>query len=75
MEIFILWNMILLVMPLGENRISEREQQYQHTSTGENRSNTDDKTSSESTDVKREVTRPMPFAADQRTTVSYIPNR
>lgn len=42
------------------------------TSPGENSSNTDDSTSSERTDVSREVTRPIPFAADQRTTVSYM---
>lgn len=43
----------------------------QHTSPGENSSKTDDKTSSESADVRREVTRPKPFAADHRTTVSW----
>lgn len=48
------------------------KQKY-HTSPGENSSRTEDKTSSEREDVKCEVMRPMPFAADQRTTVSYNP--
>lgn len=40
------------------------------TSRGENNSNTDERTSSERDNVRREVTRPIPLAADQRTTVS-----
>lgn len=41
-----------------------------HTSPGENSSSTDDRTSSARLYVKRAAIRPMPFAADQRTTVS-----
>jgi len=47
--------------------------QKYHTSPGENSSKTEDKTSSEREDVKCEVMRPIPFAADQRTTVFYNP--
>uniref|UniRef100_A0A7C9AVF7 Uncharacterized protein n=1 Tax=Opuntia streptacantha TaxID=393608 RepID=A0A7C9AVF7_OPUST len=39
-------------------------------SRAENNSNTDDRTSSARENVRREVTRPIPLAADQRTTVS-----
>lgn len=46
---------------------------YKHTSPGENSSKTEDKISSEREDVKCEVMRPIPLAADQRTTVSYNP--
>lgn len=41
------------------------------TSPGVNNSNIEDNTSSNRADVKRAVIRPMPLAADQRTTVSY----
>uniref|UniRef100_A0A2P2K0P0 Tubulin-folding cofactor D n=1 Tax=Rhizophora mucronata TaxID=61149 RepID=A0A2P2K0P0_RHIMU len=43
-------------------------------SPGENSSRTDDNTSSDRENVKREVMRPIPFAADQRTTVSVSLN-
>lgn len=43
-----------------------------HTSPGENNSSTEDSTSSARADVKRAVIRPIPFAADHRTTVSCI---
>lgn len=50
--------------------VYKRKDLSMHTSPGENSSETDDKTSSAREDVKREVMRPIPFAADQRTTVS-----
>lgn len=56
---------------MGEGEAVSRNNAYASTSPGENSSNMDDKTSSESVEVRREVTRPNPFAADHRTTVSW----
>lgn len=54
----------------GRTRCNKEQRQY--TSPEEKSSSTDNKTSSEREDVKHEVMRPTPFAADQRTTVSCI---
>lgn len=56
---------------IWEGEAVSRNNAYASTSPGENSSNMDDKTSSESVDVRREVTRPKPLAADHRTTVSW----
>lgn len=53
--------------------VGDMYKQKFHTSPGENSAKTEDKTSSEREDVKSEVMRPIPFPADQRTTVSYNP--
>lgn len=48
----------------------EPEEHQQSTSHGEKSSNIDDNTSSQRADVRRDAMRPIPFAADHRTTVS-----
>lgn len=56
----------------AKSKKRREKQQQKYTSPGEKSSSTEDKISSEREDVKHEVIRPTPFAADQRTTVSCI---